>query len=170
MEFWKTTPTLSLSTTLKSISCIITVENKCYDYWKWSCYRMTLIATLSSWLHRMKPQSLTFSFTWSKITPKNAISLKFGTVGSKCVDVLNLLQFVEGITNSIFLAEFGLQAHSFENGTEKNLTKRNSCISWLLSRSSTKLWYLQFRGCKLSSKCASPCRQVLENETFLKEF
>ena len=70
---------------LESISCIITVENKCYDYWKWSCYRMTLIATLSSWLHRMKPQSLTFSFTWSKITPKNAISLKFGTVGSKCV-------------------------------------------------------------------------------------
>ena len=71
----------------------------------------------------MKPQSLTFSFTWSKITPQNAISLKFGTVGSKCVDVLNLLQFVEGITNSIFLAEFGLQAHSFENGTEKKSHK-----------------------------------------------
>ena len=40
-----------------------------------------------------------------------------------CVDVLNLLQFVEGITNSIFLAEFGLQAHSFENGTEKKSHK-----------------------------------------------
>ena len=39
------------------------------------------------------------------------------------MDVLNLLQFVEGITNSIFLAEFGLQAHSFENGTEKKSHK-----------------------------------------------
>ena len=78
---------------------------------------------------------------------------------------------------SIFLAAALLQAHSFENGTEKNLQRGTRAFPDFC-RGATKLWYLQFRGgggglatfIKMHHPVAAQSLKIAQNVSFRSKF